>query len=74
MGLTAPERDLEVEDAVVGGRDGVGEAGGYREGRIGQAPGEQARRSDHATGLLIVGEVNLDHAVEPTAIFFQSEK
>ena len=59
----AVDRDLEVQHAVVGGDDRIGEAGGDAEVRLHDLLVEQPFRADQSAGFLVEGEVQLDRAL-----------
>ncbi len=68
VGLAAAHGDFEMQAAIVRGHDRVGEAGADREIRLGDVLVEQPLGTDLAAGFLVVGEVQLDMAVEAVAV------
>jgi hypothetical protein len=62
VGGPAGYLDLQMQAAVVGGDDGVGEPGRDGEVGLGDAGLEQPFRPDGAADLLVVGEMELDGA------------
>ena len=64
----AVDLHLQVQAAIVGGGDRVGEARTQRQVGVADALLEQPARADLAADLLVVGEVQLDRAAEPRTL------
>ena len=74
MRLPAFHRDFEMQHAVVRGDHRVGEARADREIGLADALVQQPFRPDEAAGLLVVGQMQFDRAVEPGRIVLQRQQ
>ena len=72
MGLAALHRDFEMQHAVVRGDHRIGEAGADREIGLADLLVEQPFRADEAAGLLVIGQMQFDRAVEPAGLSFSA--
>ena len=73
MGRAAEDLDLQMQAAVVGVDDRVGEARADREIRTREALLEEIARADLAARLLVIGDVQFDRAVERRAALFERQ-